>query len=256
MIASLPMYDWASLVPAHDALWAGIRDRLRAGGHPAPDSLDRGAGMWEAWESPDLVLSQTCGLPYRSRLHGRVGLVGALDYALEDAPPGYYYSVFVVRPGDATDVAAYRTRCLAFNGQDSQSGWAAPQNHAATLGFRFLSTLHTGAHRDSARAVADGHADIAAVDAVTWRILSAELPDLAARLQAIGHTAPTPGLPLITAPGRDPGPIGDAVAAAVAGLDGVHASALGLVGFTRIPAAEYLSVPNPPPPSQDVAANL
>lgn len=256
MIASLPMYDWPSLVPAHDALWAGIRDRLRAAGHEAPESLDREIGMWEAWESAELVLGQTCGLPYRARLHGRVALVGALDYALAAAPPGYYYSVFVVRPGDDTEVAAYSGRCLAFNGQDSQSGWAAPQNHAAALGFRFLSTLHTGAHRDSARAVADGRADIAAIDAVTWRILSAELPDLAARLTAIGHTAPTPGLPLITALGRDPAPIAEAVAGAVAALSEPHRRALGLAGFTAIPAAEYLAVPNPAPPSQDVAANL
>ncbi len=32
MIASLPMYDFKELRPAHDALWSAIADRLMAAG--------------------------------------------------------------------------------------------------------------------------------------------------------------------------------------------------------------------------------
>jgi ABC-type phosphate/phosphonate transport system substrate-binding protein len=202
-----------------------------------------------------LLLGQACGMPYRTRLHGKVTLVGTPDYALPGCPAGYYNSVFITRKGDAAEVEAYRDRTLAFNGQDSQSGWAAPQNHAATFGFRFAHTFHTGAHRDSARAVADGRADIAGIDAVTWRILGRELPDVAAPLTVIAHTAPTPGLPLITARGRDPEPLARAAEAAIAGLDILHRRATGLAGFAAIPATAYLSVPTPPPPTQDTPAN-
>ena len=61
MIASLGMYDFApALQAANDRLWAGIRDGLRDHGIAAPDALTRGdAAYWQAWQSPDLVLSQT-----------------------------------------------------------------------------------------------------------------------------------------------------------------------------------------------------
>ncbi|MCR8723070.1 phosphate/phosphite/phosphonate ABC transporter substrate-binding protein [Frigidibacter sp. ROC022] len=254
-IAALPMYDWPDLTAAHDSLWTLIRDGLSAEGIAAPQTLDRGIGLWEAWDSPDLLLGQTCGMPYRTRLHGRITLVGTLDYGIEGAPPGFYRSVLVTRRGDSTDFAGYRDRSLAFNGQDSQSGWAAPQNHAAEHGFRFTHTLHTGAHRASARAVAEGRADIAAIDAVTWRILARALPEVVGALQVIGSTAPTPGLPLITAQGRDPAPLAAATAAAVERLAPEHRQQLGLCGFAMVPASAYLAVPTPAPPTQDTPAN-
>ena len=79
MIASLGMYDRAEAQPANDRFWALIRDGMRARGLAAPDSLTRGAGAyWDAWQSPDLILSQTCGFPYRAKLHDKVTLIGNL----------------------------------------------------------------------------------------------------------------------------------------------------------------------------------
>lgn len=255
MIASLAMYDWPQVRAEHDRLWALIREALADEGIAAPERLTRGGSLREVWESPDLILGQTCGMPFRTRLHGRVELVGTPDYALPGAPPGHYYSELIARadePGEAVD---FIDRTLAFNGQDSQSGWAAPQNDMARLGLRFTHTRHTGAHRDSARAVAEGRADIAAIDAVSWRLIVAHMPELAARLRVIGQTDPTPGLPLITAKGRDTAPLARAVAAAVAALAASDRAALGLAGLAAIPAAAYLAVPTPPPPSQDAPVN-
>lgn len=255
MIASLAMYDWPELHAAHDRLWALIRDGLAGMGIDAPARLTRDASLWALWESPALILGQTCGMPYRTRLHGHVDLVATPDYALTDAPPGYYYSQFVVHADVPGDLSDFIDRTLAFNGQDSQSGWAAPQNHVARLGRRFCHTLHTGAHRDSARAVAEGRAAIAAIDAVTWRLIAAHLPAIAERLRVIGHSAPTPGLPLITARGRDATALACAVDQAITALTAGDRAALGLAGIAAIPAAAYLSVPTPAPPSQDVPVN-
>jgi hypothetical protein len=58
-----------------------------------------------------------------------------------------------------------------------------------------------------------------------------------------------PGLPLITARGRDAPALAQAVAGAVAGLDGADRAALGLVGLVRIPAGAYLALPIPPNPA-------
>ena len=65
MIAALPMYDRPETQDATDRFWALIRDRLRAGGIPAPDHLTRDRDPWDIWTDPDLVLAQTCGLPSR-----------------------------------------------------------------------------------------------------------------------------------------------------------------------------------------------
>lgn len=252
LVATLPMYDWPQVAGATDALYAGIRDSLRARGLCAPDGLTREDSLWAQWESPGLVFGQTCGMPFRTVLHDKVALIGTPDYALPDASPGHYYSVFVARKGEGGSVEAFIDRTLAFNGQDSQSGWAAPQNHAAALGLPpFTHTLHTGAHRLSARAVAEGRADIAAIDAVTWRFFQRFEPALADRLTVIGRTDPTPGLPYICAPARNLAATRAAVAEAVAVLSPDDRADLGIVGFVHIPLSAYLAVPTPPPPSQD-----
>jgi ABC-type phosphate/phosphonate transport system substrate-binding protein len=252
MIACLPMYDWPQVCGATDRLWGAICDRLRAGGIDAPEALSRGPSLWEMWESRDLLLGQTCGMPLRTRLRGRVTLVGTPDYGLPGAPAGYYYSVLVVRADVAGGIEEFLRRTLAFNGQDSQSGWAAPQAHVEPR--RFAHTLHTGAHRESALAVVEGRADIAAIDAVTWRLIEAHMPGIAGQLRILARTAPTPGLPLITAPGRDPAPLRRAVDDAITELDAHDRAALGVRGLAMVSRAAYHAVPVPPPPSQDAPA--
>ncbi|MES2143391.1 MAG: PhnD/SsuA/transferrin family substrate-binding protein, partial [Pseudomonadota bacterium] len=158
MIASLGMYDFGAAQAANDRLWALIRDDLRKRGIAAPEALTRGAdAYWPAWASPQLLLSQTCGYPFRARLRDQVTLVGTPDYGLPGAPPGHYYSVLVARKDDPrVDLAAFDGARLAYNEDLSQSGWAAPQTHLAGLGLTLRPHLRTGGHQRSAGAVADG----------------------------------------------------------------------------------------------------
>ena len=244
MIAALPMYDRPENAAAHDALWALIRDGLRARGVAAPDALDRRMGIWEGWESPDLVLGQVCNLPYRTRLRGRLRLVGAADHGLPDTPPGHYHSVFVVRRGDDPDPAAHAGRRFAYNEALSQSGWGAPQAWAAGRGFRFPATLATGAHVESARAVAEDRADIAAIDAVTWRMLERSEP-FTRGLAVVGRTGTSPGQSFATA-ARDPAPHREAVAEAIAALAPSDRETLGLVALHPLPESAYTDLPPAP----------
>lgn len=249
MIASLGMYDFGPAMAANDRLWAGIRDRLRAAGYAAPETLTRGeAAYWPAWESPDLVLSQTCGYPFRARLHGHVSLVATPDYGLEGCPPGHYRSVLVARADDPrqalTDFAEAR---LAFNEDLSQSGWAGPVSYLTALGITPRPTLRSGGHRLSARAVAEGRADYAGLDALTWAMLQGQDPAVA-QLRVIGHTPPTPVLPYITARGGPQAALREALAGAIAALAPADRATLHLRGVVEIPAAAYLAVPTPPPP--------
>lgn len=246
MIASLPMYDLACTHAANDRLWAAIRDGLRARGRPAPDALTRGAGTpWPQWEAPDLVLSQTCGMPYRTRLHGHVALIGTPDYGVEGCPPGYYRSVFVAQATDGRhDIAQFDGAALAFNDKVSQSGWAAPLTHAAQIGIRLTPARCTGGHLRSLVAVAEGRAEIAALDAVSFGLFRRFMPE-ADRVRVVGMTHPTPGLPFIAARGADRDTLLAVVAAAIAAMDPADRDATGLRGIVAIPAEAYLAVPTP-----------
>jgi ABC-type phosphate/phosphonate transport system substrate-binding protein len=250
MIASLGMYDFGAAIAANDRFWALIRDELARRGIAGPERLTRGeSAFWPAWEAPDLVLSQTCGYPFRARLYDRVTYVGTPDYGVEGCPPGHYRSVFVARADDVRrTLADFDGAPFAFNEALSQSGWAAPQTHAARLGLRLPPALETGGHRRSALAVAEGRADIAALDAVTYLLMIDNEADLVARLKVVAATAPTPGLPFIAAPDADAEEVFDAVATAIAALSPADRSTLHLQGIVRIPTADYLAVPNPPAP--------
>ena len=238
------MYDRPETARAHDALWALVRDGLRERGVAAPGALDRDVGVWEAWQSPDLVLGQICNLPYRARMAGRLRLVGAADHGLPDTLPGHYHSVFVARPGDDPDPAVYVGRRFAFNEGLSHSGWGAPQAWAAERGSRFPATLATGAHLESVRAVAQGRADLAAVDAVSWRMFLRWEP-AAAEVAVIGRTGSSPGMTFVTA-AADPTPHREALARAVADLDPGSREVLGLRGVHLLPESAYTALPLPP----------
>ena len=244
MLASLPMYDRAELRGATDRYWTALRAELGEG----PPKLRRGGDHWDDWHSANLLLSQTCGFPFRARLHGQVQLVGTPIYDLPDVAPGYYRSALVVRGDDPrASLADFTDATLARNDAMSQSGWAAPEAEATRIGFSFRGRCtDTGSHAASARLVATGGADIAAIDAVTWTLMQRHDPMIVTQLRVLSHTRPTPGLPYITAPGRDLTPVQAAIPRAIANLSGEDRDALLLVGFCQIAARAYLDVWTPP----------
>lgn len=248
MIASLPMYDWPEVRAAHDRLWAAIADGLTARGIDAPARLNRDGELWDHWEAPELLLSQTCGLPYRARLRGRVRMVGAPDYGLEGCPPGYYASMIVVRAEDAAITPQdWPRRRFVYNENRSQSGWAALLNHAGRIGVGFASATASGAHRISARMVAEGAADIAAIDAQSWRMVTAYDP-WADDLCVIGRTDPTPATPFITSrhmPVEAVSALRAALRDAVTELTPDDRACLHLRDVVDVPEAAYLCVPTP-----------
>ena len=245
MIASLAMYARPETAAATDRYWALIRDGLAARDIEAPERLETALPFMETWRDPGLVFSQTCGRPYRLALHGKVRLVATPDYGLSDCRPGYYRSPFVVRARDArTTLSDYGAATFAYNEKMSQSGWAAPQCHAAMQGFRFENIWQSGGHIASARAVAEGRADIAALDALTWDLIK-RYEDFSTELRVLDWTGETPGLPYITGPANDPDAVFAAVAEAIEVLPIVDRIDLRLKGLVRISADDYLSVPNP-----------
>jgi ABC-type phosphate/phosphonate transport system substrate-binding protein len=240
------MYARPELEPAHERLWALLRAGLIRRGIDAPEHLSKSTDEFSIWEDPALVLAQTCGMPYRTRLHTHVALVGTPDYGLEGCPHRFYRSVILVRKDDPRGALRnFANAKLAFNMRHSQSGFAAIYAHAQADGFWFAASIQSGSHLSSARMVADGRADIAALDAQTWRIIQ-RYEDWTDRLRVLDHTVPTPGLPYITGRGNDPDAVFDAVTEAYAALRPEDAETLDVKGFLRVPHDTYLSVATPP----------
>lgn len=245
MYAALPMYDIAPLSAVTDLLWAGIRGRLQTGGIDAPPALMRDADIADGWLRPDLLLSQACGLPYVRQLQGKVRLVGAVDHGLAGIIPGQYCSRIVVRRSDLAAglgrIDDYRGQRCAYNSANSQSGAGAMRHLVLPLlrqGRFFGAGLRTGGHFASISAVADGRADITAVDAATWRLAERHLPDAAA-LVVIASTEPTSGLPLITAGDGPAALLFPAISGALAALTPGQRDAIGIQGLVPRNDADF-----------------
>ncbi|WP_136442806.1 phosphate/phosphite/phosphonate ABC transporter substrate-binding protein [Pacificoceanicola onchidii] len=241
MIAALPMYDRAEVQAANDALWASVRARLGFG----PERLDRDKGLWEIWTDPDLVLAQTCNLPYRMRLHGTVQIVGHPDYDLPYCQRGYYNSVFVTPHALPHDLSALLRKRVVINQTHSQSGNVALLEHAQTLGVEPNIVAESGGHMQSARMLWDGEADLALIDAQSWRMIRRYDPDSAA-LREVTRTRQTPATPFICGPSQDVSVIRQALTGAIADLSEAHRMMLNLKGLVSLPVESSLSLPIPP----------
>jgi ABC-type phosphate/phosphonate transport system substrate-binding protein len=247
ILAALPMYDYEELRPATDALWSAIANRLHAQGLPAPTTLTRGQKLHELWTNPDLLLAQTCGYPLVTTLKNRVTLLATPRYTAQGCDGANYRSAIVVHASNrAATLANLRGARCAINDTESNSGMnmlrAAIAPHAGLTQF-FGTITVTGSHAASIQAVANGEADIAAIDCISWGHLTNFRPKTTQALRVLAWTAPTPGLPLITSLGTT----AHTRAALLRALQNVAADpalapirdALRLNGFETLPLTHY-----------------
>ncbi|KVL08319.1 phosphate/phosphite/phosphonate ABC transporter substrate-binding protein [Burkholderia sp. MSMB1826] len=251
-IAVLPMYN---VTPRHTTLWrALLRDALdgfaKAGG-PAGVALPDAPfdDLQALWRRDDLLLSQTCGYPYRMLgLRDTVRLIATPVFDAPGCDGARYSSVLVVsaraHAGGATTLAACRGLRAAFNGEDSHSGMSAFRHaiapHARDGRF-FGSVTPFGSHLNVLRALASGEADCAAIDCVTFAYVRDALPGLLTDIRIVGATASAPGLPFIASRAladTQVGALQDALDRAVA-ADAQRARVLRLKGFDRLSPADY-----------------
>ncbi len=248
MIAALPMYARPENRAAHDGFWADVRDGLRSRGIDAPEALDHDIDHFDSWGRPDLCLGQICNLPYRAHFKDRVTLIGASDYGLEGCEAGQYRSVVVVRKDDpATAVGDCDGYRLAYNDAGSQSGWAAAWVMSRAAGIGFARGPLTHGHRLSLAAVATGGADIAFIDAQTYRIALTHGTDATDQLKVIGYSHRSPAMSFITRKGQNPAPYFAAIQEAIAAMPEPSRATLGLCGIVALPLSAYAE-PLPPRP--------
>ena len=239
--ASLPMYDWPEVASAWGGLWRLIRDSLISSGIPVEQDLRRPADMSAQWRDASMILSQTCGWPFVSALREVVIPFGRFDFALA-GQPGDYHSVFITQEEESpARLLADQSGRIAVNSTDSQSGFRVLSEIASgpcILGPERV--LLTGSHRASIQAVADGLADLAAIDAVSWRLAQLYEP-AAQQVFVAGRSMPVPGLPLITSQSHERlcDLLFQTVSAAVDGLSAEEREVLGLAGFVSAADEDY-----------------
>lgn len=255
--AALPMYDWPETACAWDAVWAAIRAELARAGIDAARELRRDDDPHAGWLSPDLVVGHTCGWPYLWMLRDQVTPFARFDFDIATARAGDYHSVFVMRadraltaagPRDLAALVARPETIVAINSTLSQSGYRAlGECFTSVFTIPHARALITGSHRESVRAIAEGRADIAAVDAVSWR-LARGYDAAAAQLTVVTRSADAPGLPLIIANGlaRHREAVWRAVVEGVARAPREVRSNLGLRGVVPASDADYAVLLAPP----------
>jgi ABC-type phosphate/phosphonate transport system substrate-binding protein len=249
-VAALPMYDFPEIAAAHDALWASIARGLRAHGLDAPERLERGRSLPALWRHPRLLFGQTCGYPYAKGLSGAVVLIATPEYAFSGCEGRSHSSFLVSRVSDARrSLEAFRGSVAAVNAFDSNTGmnlFRATIARIARGPSFFASVISSGSHLASLAAVADGRADLAAVDCVTFGLAKRLKPRLIEPIRIVAESPLSPGLPFIASarlPDSTVQAVRDVLVSVMAdqGLEEPRA-ALGLAGLRPAVPAEYRRV--------------
>lgn len=197
------------------AVPGGIRDAAGASIAPdpatlPPDELD----YHKLWLHPALLFAQTCWGPMELGLSRHVQVVGQPSYdAYEGGQGELYSSALVMRTGEGPEARSpadgspflpldlIRGKRFTFNSRDSMSGFIGLTRDLETLGESldvFSSRSESGGHRGSIVAVAEGRADVAAIDCESWA-LAQRFEPAAQKVVVVGWTARRKGLPFITA---------------------------------------------------------
>ncbi len=171
MTASFPWYDLPSVRWANDAIWQA----MGLGG-----GLDRATPVETQWRAHDLVVSQACGLDL---FLGNAPIEPVLAPVFDlDCEEGCYYS-YLVGSRDGT---------AAVNSLSSRSGLSALLTVCEPS-----SLIVTGSHAASLSAVRQGSADMACIDAVTWKILERDVPSRVRGLRVLDRTCSAPAPPYV-----------------------------------------------------------
>jgi ABC-type phosphate/phosphonate transport system substrate-binding protein len=240
--ASLPMYDWPEIQDATDAFWATVREQLEAEGIYAAEHLLRGGNDSAFWLSSDLLLGQSCGYPLATSLKGKVRYVTTPIYDVVGCEGAQYSSAIVVKRDSNIGLSSLAGRTFAYNSKSSLSGYQGIRAMFGDPETYFANTLTSGSHRKSARMLANGGAEVAAIDAVCWHMLRQYEPETTSRLWVIGWTNKCPALPMITSLETSDEILGLLRKTLTKVSQMPEARALSITGFEEIPVSEYYAL--------------
>ncbi|MGA8709580.1 MAG: PhnD/SsuA/transferrin family substrate-binding protein [Steroidobacteraceae bacterium] len=163
---------------------------------PAP------APIAELWAHPRKAAVFMCGLPFTRTLPSPYLLAAPVPSPAEFGGQPLYWSEFVVH-ADSPHRALRDTfgGRIALTSAESQSGFAAPLRYLRTAGgerplFREVIAPQI-TPQGALAAVAEGRADVAAIDAYSLTLLRRYAPELVANARVVAKTEPRPIPPLV-----------------------------------------------------------
>ncbi|PTE09196.1 phosphate/phosphite/phosphonate ABC transporter substrate-binding protein [Mesorhizobium helmanticense] len=175
-----------------------------------PDELD----FHRLWLHPALLFAQTCWGPMDHGLSAHVQVVAQPSYDTYEGGQGELYSsALVMRADGGPSVASpddgaplipldlLRGKRFTFNDTGSMSGFLGLKRDLEAMGdsFDFFAARQpSGGHRASIVAIAEGRADVAAIDCESWA-LARRFEPAAQAVKVVGWTGRRKGLPFITA---------------------------------------------------------
>jgi ABC-type phosphate/phosphonate transport system substrate-binding protein len=204
MIANARMY---AVSPEAAAIWRTLLERLieRARVPVAVIEHDPPASIETLWGREDLAAVFMCGLPY-ARARPPPHLIAApVPSPASFLQEPRYWSEWIVRTSSPARILSetFGGR-LALTVGHSQSGCIAPLTHL--MSFEAPTPLYreliapTQTPLGSLEAVAQGRADVAAIDAYAWALLERFRPQLTRDVRIIDRTLPTPIPVLVASP--------------------------------------------------------
>lgn len=195
------MYDWPETEAQTDRLWKQLATLLQDNGMDCPVTLSRNTASAKLWTSGTCLFSQTCGWPYINHLNTHLSLITTPVYDIDGCSGPYHNSRLVCRVDDQRQtLSEFSGATVAINEPNSQSGHQAMKSAltAASVSAPFFSKgIVSGAHRQSIQLVADGQADICAIDPVSWQLALRYNTKQTDTLRVIGNGPQIPGLPLV-----------------------------------------------------------
>jgi ABC-type phosphate/phosphonate transport system substrate-binding protein len=204
LIANARMY---SVSPSAAAAWRALLARVIEESGVAMDIIDHAypATLNDLWARSDLGCALMCGWPFVREGSVKTLLAAPVPAAAWAGGQPVYRSDFIVAR-DASfarleDTFGHR---FAFNTEESHSGYNAPRAHLAKFAahaplFRELvGPLVT--YQRVVAALADGAAEVAAIDSLSLEMIRRHAPELAAKVRVIDATATSP-IPAFVASG-------------------------------------------------------
>lgn len=247
-IAAFPLYDFPQLRLETNAFWRAIAKRLRDAGVTAvPGRLSRSQDYTAAWRNPGLIMGQACGYPLMQQLRNRARIVATPFYTSRGCESFQHSSIFIVNANaEFGTLSDLRGGVCAVNGFDSNTGTNLLRAAIAPLAESkpfFHSVVVTGSHLASIETIANGGADVAAIDCVSLAHLRRFESTLTACVRQIGQSMLVPAPPFITGWKTDDGTL----AVLRRALDDVAAdpklasvrAALSIGGFKYVAEADY-----------------
>lgn len=198
------MYDLAEVHASTMQILLALASSLCAIGLDAHADIPVASGhadLLRYWSSDGMLLSQSCGLPFIEDLHDVVDIVGTPLWTDVSDDRGRYRTVIVVRKSlDITSIDNAQGLRPVINHSRSLSGWCSlgvALANATNESPITIPYVESGGHAASLQMLQDGEADIASIDAATFRLLSSNRPTLTSNLRVIGHGPLVPATPII-----------------------------------------------------------